>query len=308
MANLNRFDLNLLVALDTLLSERSVTRAADRLCITQPALSGSLQRLRYHFDDQLLVRVGREMELTPKARALIEPVRNALLQINTALETQAIFDPHTSERTFRIAMSDYCVHVFLPHVIRIMLTRAPHMRLITENVFGPSFSRLEGGDIDLIITHGDRRLFGREGIDADLMTVDLFDDDFVCAVASDHPIETEMSMDDYLLYPHALVDFGANTRTVEEAEIERQGIVINDKFLVPSFGGLLYSLAGTQLIATVQRKLADLLAPNLAIRIVPSPVNLATLKETLIWHKRSNDDPGHMWLREILLEAGRVLG
>lgn len=307
MANLNRFDLNLLVALDTLLSERSVTRAADRLCVTQPALSGSLQRLRYHFDDQLLVRVGREMELTPKARALIEPVRNALLQINAALETQAIFDPYTSERTFRIAMSDYCVHVFLPHVVPNLMARAPHMRLVTENVFGPSFSRLEGGDIDLIITHGDRRLFGREGVDTDLMSTDLFQDDFVCAVAADHPIDAEMTMDDYLLYPHALVDFGANTRTVEEAEIERQGIVINDKFLVPSFGGLLYALAGTQLIATVQRKLADLLAPNLAIRVMPSPVKLATLKETLIWHKRSNDDPGHIWLREILLEAGRML-
>lgn len=307
MANLNRFDLNLLVALDTLLTERSVTRAADRLCVTQPALSGSLQRLRYHFDDPLLVRVGREMELTPKARALIEPVRNALLQVDAALETQVTFDPHTSERTFRVAMSDYCVHVFLPLVVRTLLERAPHMRLVTENVFGPSFSRLEGGDIDLVITHGDRRLFGRDGVDTDLLSTDLFQDEFVCAIADNHPIGDEMTMDDYLLYPHALVDFGANTRTVEEAEIERQGIVISDKFLVPSFGGLLYALAGTELIATVQRKLANLLAPNLSIRVVTSPVRLATLKETLIWHKRSNDDPGHIWLRDILLEAGRQL-
>ncbi len=307
MANLNRFDLNLLVALDTLLSERSVTRAADRLCVTQPALSGSLQRLRYHFDDPLLVRVGREMELTPKARALIEPVRNALLQVNVALETQAVFDPASSERTFRIAMSDYCAHVFLPHVVRRLATRAPHMRLVTENVFGPSFSRLDGGDIDIIITHGDRRLFGREGTDTDLLTTALFEDDFVCVVAADHPVTgSAMTMDDFLHYPHALVDFGTNVRTVEEAEIERQGIVINDKYLVPTFGGLLYLLAGTQLIATVQRRLAALLAPNLDVRVMSTPVNLM-LRETLVWHQRSHDDPAQLWLRELLLEAGREL-
>jgi len=307
MANLNRFDLNLLVALDTLLSERSVTRAADRLCITQPALSGSLQRLRHHFDDQLMVRVGREMELTPKARALIEPVRAALLQVNAALETQAVFDPGTSERTFRVAMSDYCVHVFLPIVARRLAAEAPGTRLVTENVFGPSFNRLEGGDIDLIITHGDRRLFGREGIDAHLHSTDLFEDDFVCVVASDHPIKENMTLDDYLNYPHALTDFGANVRTVEEADIERQGIVIKDKILIPSFGGLLFLLAGTQLIATIQSKLARLLVPNVDVRILNPPVQLARLKETLIWHTRSDDDPGHIWLRQLMLEAGQAL-
>lgn len=307
MSNLNRFDLNLLVALDALLSERSVTRAADRLCITQPALSGSLQRLRYHFDDHLLVRIGRQMELTPKARALIEPVRAALLQINRALETQAIFDPRTSERTFRVAMSDYCVYVFLPHVVRKLAVEAPGTRLVTEDIFGPSFSRLEGGDIDLIVAHGDRRLFGREGVDADLLSTDLFEDSFVCVVAADHPVGDEMTMEDYLHYPHALTDFGAKPRTIEEADIKRQGIVIKAKFLIPSFGGPLFLLAGSQLIATVQSKLVQLLAPNLNVRMLKPPVELAMLQETLIWHKRNNDDPGHMWLRGLLLEAGQGL-
>jgi LysR family nod box-dependent transcriptional activator len=307
MANLNRFDFNLLLALDTLLSERSVTRAADRLCVTQPALSGSLQRLRQHFDDPLLLRVGREMELTPKARALIEPVRTALLHINAALETQAIFDPGTSERTFRVAMSDYCVHIYLPKVVRILAARAPQLRLMIENVFGPSFSRLEGGDIDIVVTHGDRSLFGREGRDVDLLTADLFADSFVCVVARDHPIGESMTKDDYLSYPHALAFFGANVRTVEEAEIERRGIVIKELLHVPTFAGLLQMLPGTELIATVQSKLAEQLADTHKVRVLQPPMNLGTLKETLIWHNRSDDDPGHIWLRAVMKEAAAEL-
>lgn len=307
MANLNRFDFNLLLALDTLLSERSVTRAADRLCVTQPALSGSLQRLRQHFDDPLLLRVGREMELTPKARALIEPVRTALLHINAALETQAIFDPSTSEKTFRIAMSDYCMHVYLPKVVQILASRAPQLRLMVENVFGPSFSRLEGGDIDMIVTHGDRSLFGREGRDADLLTVDLFQDSFVCVIASDHPIGDVMTKDEYLTYPHALAHFGSNVRSVEAAEIERRGIIIKELLQVPTFAGLLQMLPGTKFIATVQTKLARLLADPNKMRILKSPINIGTLQETLIWHNRNDDDPGHRWLRDVLKEAAAEL-
>ncbi|NKJ00930.1 LysR family transcriptional regulator [Novosphingobium sp. SG707] len=303
MANLNRFDFNLLLALDTLLSERSVTRAADRLCVTQPALSGSLQRLRQHFDDPLLLRVGREMELTPKARALIEPVRIALLHIDAVLETKAQFDPGTSERTFRVAMSDYCVHIYLPKVVRILSTRAPQLRLMVENVFGPSFSRLEGGDIDMVITHGDRSLFGREGRDVDLSSADLFVDSFVCVVDRDHPIGETMTKEDYLSYPHALAFFGANVRTVEEAEIERRGIVIKELLHVPTFAGLLQMLPGTELIATVQSKLAEQLADSQKLRVLRPPINLGTLQETLIWHNRNHDDPGHMWLRGVMNEA-----
>lgn len=308
MANLNRFDFNLLLALDTLLSERSVTRAAERLHVTQPALSGSLLRLRQHFDDPLLLRVGREMELTPKARALIAPVRDALNAIDLALETQPVFDPASSERTFRVAMSDYCVHVYLPHILRLLAMLAPQLRLIVENVFGPSFLRLEGGDVDILVTHGDRSLFGREGRDVDLITDTLFDDDFVCVVALEHPLGAVMTKDDYVQYPHALAYFGPDVRSVVEAEVERRGIVIKDTLHVPTFAGLLQMLPGTRLIATMQRKLAENLANPTTVRVIEPPIALGTLKETLIWHKRSDDDPGHAWLRQIMKEAaGRIV-
>jgi DNA-binding transcriptional LysR family regulator len=307
MVNLNRFDLNLLVALDMLLTERSVTRAADRLCVTQPALSGSLQRLREHFHDQLLFRVGREMELTPKARALIAPVRAALLKVESALEARATFEPANSERTFHISMSDYCALVFLPLVVRRIAVEAPRIRLVVENVFGPSFNRLVEGDIDLIITHGDRRLFGRNGTDAELLSENLFMDSFVCAVAADHPISEKMTLADYVRYPHALAHFGAKLRTVEDADIERQGIAIKDMLLIPTFAGLLCQLPGTELIATLQRRLVVMMAKIVDVRIFEPPMPLSPLQETIIWHERNTDDPGHEWLRVLMRDIGRSM-
>ena len=191
--------------------------------------------------------------------------------------------------------------------MRILAARAPQLRLMIENVFGPSFSRLEGGDIDMVVTHGDRSLFGREGRDVDLLTADLFADSFVCVVARDHPIGESMTKDDYLSYPHALAFFGANVRTVEEAEIERRGIVIKELLHVPTFAGLLQMLPGTELIATVQCKLAEQLADSQKVRVLRPPINLGTLEETLIWHNRSDDDPGHIWLRAVMKEAAAEL-
>lgn len=307
MMNLNRFDLNLLVALDMLLTERSVTRAADRLCVTQPALSGSLQKLRYHFDDALLVRVGREMELTPKARALIEPVRAALLNVEKALETQATFDAATAERTFRLAMSDYCVMIYLPHVMRLLAQEAPQVRVVVENVLGPSFNRLEGGDIDLLITHGDRRNFGRSWSERNLSSKDLFSDTFVCVVAEDHPAAGGLSREAFNRYPHALVDFGANVQTVEQMAVEGHGLAMDDRLLIPSFAGLLFQLSGTQLIVTVQRRLARQLASTLPLCVMEPPVPIGTLQETLIWHERTDADPAHEWFRGVLTRAASGL-
>jgi LysR family nod box-dependent transcriptional activator len=299
MENLYRFDLNLLVALDMLLTERSVTRAADRLCITQPSLSGSLQRLRDHFNDPLLQRVGREMELTAKARALIGPVRAALLQIENALDARALFEPSSSERTFRVAMSDYFVHVFMPPLVKRIASEAPGIRLVVENVTAASVSRIEGGELDVLVTV-DISLFGRDGRHAVLLSEPLFEDDFVCVVAADHPVRETMTRDDYCRFPHVVTHFGSNIRTVDDMAIERQGIVNKDKILIPTFAGVLHLLAGTNLVATAPRRLATAMAKVLDIRILEVPVAMPTIQETIFWHPRNNEDPGQQWLRGLL--------
>src|SRR5579863_2468443 len=121
---LNRFDLNLLIALDALLHEKNVTRAAERVFVSQPAMSAALQKLRDYFDDSLLVRVGRDMELTPRGLSLVEPVREALLRIQATLGTQPTFEPGTARREFTIIVSEEAVPGFLPAILQQVAAQA----------------------------------------------------------------------------------------------------------------------------------------------------------------------------------------
>ena len=125
---LNRFDLNLLIALDALLREKNVTRAAERVFVSQPAMSAALHKLREYFNDPLLVRVGREMELTPRGESLVEPVREALLRIQMMLGTQPTFDPKTARRDFTVIMSEEAVPGVLPALLRTLAQRGPRAR------------------------------------------------------------------------------------------------------------------------------------------------------------------------------------
>ncbi len=158
--HLNKFDLNLLIALNALLQEKNVTRAAERVFVSQPAMSAALQKLRDYFRDQLLIRVGREMELTPRGLSLVEPVRDALLHVQATLGTQPSFDPATVERTFSISIRDYIVPRLMPGVFRRLLGDAPKVQCIVEELAQVSLSRLEHGDIDLCVAIDNPVLFG----------------------------------------------------------------------------------------------------------------------------------------------------
>ena len=303
--NINHFDLNLLVALDALLTERNVTRAAEKLCVTQPALSGSLQRLRQQFEDPILVRIGRNMELTPKATALVEPVREALRRVRGVLDTHQSFEPVSSQRTFRLSMSDYCYNVFWPHMTRELMAKTRNITSVIEPFSIPSFEQLEGGDIDFVITHRDPGFFDPHDVRPELNAEYLFADDFVCAVAENHPAGKSLSIDDYLRYPHVLAYFGAHSYTLEEDLLQKKGVRIDRRLFVPSLSALVYHVPGTDLIATVPRRLAQLIAPSLPVRLLESPVEVGPVEETLFWHRRNDSDPGHCWLRNQIARIGK---
>ena len=148
---LNRFDLNLLIALDALLREKNVTRAAERVFVSQPAMSAALHKLREYFNDPLLVRVGREMELTSRGESLVEPVREALLRIQMMLGTQPTFDPKTARRDFTVIMSEEAVPGVLPPLLRTLATEAPELDVHIEMVSPTALSRLEYGEADLCL-------------------------------------------------------------------------------------------------------------------------------------------------------------
>jgi len=145
----HRFDLNLLIALDTLLREKNITRAAEKVFVSQPAMSAALHRLRDYFDDPLLVRVGRDMELSPRGQSLVDPVREALLLIQTALGSQPTFTAATTQREFTLIMSEEAVPDLLPAITERVSTDAPGIRISIELVSHRALSRLEYGDADL---------------------------------------------------------------------------------------------------------------------------------------------------------------
>ncbi|MBP7339481.1 LysR family transcriptional regulator [Niveispirillum sp.] len=293
-----QFDLNLLRVLDMLLSERNVTRAAENLHVTQQAMSGSLRRLRDYFDDPLLVRVGRRMELTPLAQGLVAPVREALLTVESALNYRPRFDPRTTARTFRIAISDYGSFVIMPPLLRFLAREAPQIALDVRALVEQSFVALEHGDLDFVITAHSADLYGLYRPGDFIRREWLFSDDFVCIADRNHPdINGDLTEDLYRRLPHTAVHFGPNVDTIVERAWKAHDFRPNIGSTALGFATMLFMLPGTILIATAQRKLARVLAPPLNLNIYEVPMAIGTLEEHLFWHERNTDDPAHCYLR-----------
>jgi LysR family transcriptional regulator, nod-box dependent transcriptional activator len=304
---LSRFDLNLLRALDILLEERNVTRAAARLFVTQQATSAALQRLRNHFGDQLLTRVGRRLEPTPLALSLIMPVREALIAAQAALDTQPVFNPLVARRTCRIVMSDYGLLVLLPRFLRRLAQEAPNIDCIIEPLTKDSFDRVSNGDLDFCMTADDWRLYGRR-LRPGTVSEPMFHDDFVCVVdEAQTGIRDEISLETYSRLKHNSVAFGQGIATIVEQAWAMAGLEVEVSVTAPTFAALILMLPGTPFIATAQRRLAKTLAPVLGLRVVECPLPIPALQENLIWHERNTQDPSHAYLRNLLKEAAADL-
>lgn len=307
--DIRQFDLNLLRALDVLLHERNVTRAAGRLFVSQQAASGALQRLRKDFGDELLTRVGRHLELTPLARSLIGPVREALIASQAVLDTNPTFEPADAEMTCRIAMSDYSVLVILPLFLQLLTQQAPKIRCIVEPVTQDSFERLAMGDLDFGLTAHDVRLYGTHRPGKRILSETMFDDDFVCVVDPARvDVSNGISLDAYRTLRHNSAHFGEGVATI----VERGWAASSQHFEVgvtaPSFSAMIFMLPGTPLVATAQRRLASTLAPRLGLAIAECPMKLPKLQESLWRHERNDRDPAHRFLRELMHAAALRLG
>jgi LysR family transcriptional regulator, nod-box dependent transcriptional activator len=305
--HLNKFDLNLLIALNALLQEKNVTRAAERVFVSQPAMSAALQKLRDYFRDPLLIRVGREMELTPRGLSLVEPVRDALLHVQATLGTQPSFDPATVERSFSICLRDYVLPRLMPGVLKRVCSEAPHVRCVVEDLAQASLARLEHGDSDLCIAIDNPALFGLRQFPDWLRTVELMSVRWVCVVSGDHPhIREELTPELYASTPHLMSrPQGASPGTPDLlGRIGRMDLDV--RITSHTVMGLLFMLPGTQLIATVPESIALRLAPSLQLRTFAPPQEIPDSRELLMWHKRNEADPGHAWLRNLFVEVSRL--
>ena len=287
-------DLNLLVAFDALMAERSVSRAGERLHQSQSATSGALARLREAFRDPLLAQVGRTMKLTPLAESLVEPVREFLLQAELILRSSPVSHPGDSTRRFRIMMSDYVETV-------IMSEALPKLQKIAPGVTFELFSNdnthaIERGEIDLSITPS---RYLAEGHPSE----HLFGDDYVCVAWVGNPhLRRKTSIDQYLSLGHVIVRYGNQRQLpafdewfLDRGDYQRRIEVITTAFnLVPQL------LIGTTRIATLHRRLYRLYRRYWPIKAVPVPLEIPRIEEFMQWHRSRDRDPGTVWLRSVL--------
>ncbi|WP_257449766.1 LysR family transcriptional regulator [Archangium lipolyticum] len=284
-------DLNLLVALDVLLEERNVSRAAARLHLSQSAMSGALGRLREFFGDELLVQVGRQMVPTPRAESLAQKIRDILLRIQSAVEAMPSFDPASARRTFRIVTSDYVTEVLLADVLRQLKHVAPgiSLELIPPGV--ATGESLQRGEIDFVITPDTYLL--------DLHPKEvLFEETYCCVVWTGNTrVGDALSLEQYLESGHIGVSLAKQSPSAEQGFLERFGHERRIEVTVPSFCTVPHLLVGTDLIATMHSRLARLYARFLPLRLLTSPIDFPPLVEMVQWSRYFESDPGLTWMR-----------
>jgi DNA-binding transcriptional LysR family regulator len=291
-------DLNLLVALDALLSEGSVTAAGRKLHLSQSAMSGALARLRKHFHDPLLVQVGRRMQPTPYARELAGTVRSILVQIDASLSGQAPFDPRSAQRRIKVAASDYAIDVLLIEVQRLCATEAPGLTLDIVPVAENALAALGRGEADLLILPDRYR-------QSEYPAVALFADRLVCVAARDNPLPGEnISLRAFKAAEHVLFQPDPGHMIAFDLWLQQNyRFEPAVKLVLPSYAALPHAVVGTRRIATIPERLARRYARHLPIRILQPRFRMPALIEIMQWHEAHSADAGLTWLRALIIDT-----
>jgi DNA-binding transcriptional LysR family regulator len=294
--DLHLFDLNLLVALDALLTERNVTRAGNRLNLSQSAMSGALARLRHYFRDELLVAVGRQMVLTPVAEGLVQPVRDILLQIRGTLGSKPQFDASTATRHLSLAVSDYVTEILMADVLRTARCEAPQITFELRPVGRRAAEDLESGELDFLIAP--------EGyVVSSQPTEILFEDTYTCVIwAGNKTVGKTMTLEQYLELGHVVVNVAGNEppSNYDEQFLRRSNHRRRVEVSVPTFSIAPQLVVGTDRVATITTRLAAKCAEILPVRLMPLPIAMPAMVELLQWHKVHEYDPAHHWFRRLL--------
>ncbi|WP_226017015.1 LysR family transcriptional regulator [Novosphingobium sp. FKTRR1] len=290
-----RLDLNLLVALDVLLSERSVSLAADRLCLSQSATSSALGRLRDYFGDELLVVKGRTMVLTARAEELIEPVRLVLEQIRTTIAIAPDFDPASCDRFIRLMASDYSTQVLLAGALAMLEAEAPNLRFEIQPMGDNPGDALERGQIDLLLTVD-------YVISPDHPSQVLFEDDYVVVGDAANPaLQGEMTREKYFALGHVTARFGkSRTPAFDDWFVRRQKTQRRIEIVAPTFLSQPGLVLGTKRIATMHRRLATQVVANLPLALREVPFDIPPIREVVQWHISNNNDRALRWVVERL--------
>lgn len=294
----NRLDLNLLVALDALLSERSISRAAEKVHLSQSTMSHALGRLREHFKDELLVQVGRRMELTPRAEGLCDPIRDVLVRISSTIDAEPMFDPARSDRVFVMQVSDFTMELLLPHLLALASDQRSKVRFKLMPQTGNPALALERGEVDMLV-------IPEAYCSPEHPTEAVFEEDFQVVMWRESRLaQVELTTTRYAQARHIVMEPANTGRPAYESWlVQGHGITRDVVLSTYSFCALPSMIVGTEFIATVHSRLARRAAATLPIKVVPVPVPMPPLVQTMQWHQHRTRDPGLVWVRSLLRAA-----
>lgn len=301
---MNNIDIRLLRAFMVLMAERSVSRAAERLDLSQPATSHALARLRTLFDDPLLLRSRAGMIPTNRATELERSVRALLDSYESLVKPPAAFEPASSRRTFVLTAPEHAEHLLMPLLLRRVRAEAPGVRMDVRTPDPErAYELLESGEIDMRIAWLLKPMLS-------LRSLQLFQDRMVYIADKGHPsIRGALTMAQFLALPH-IRTFGASrnttNRVIDEA-LDRVGKKLAMTFQLQNFMTVPSALAGTDMIAPLARGLALRFAQQYPLQVLDPPIKLPRIRYAAYWHERNQNDAGHRWLRSAVLQAAQDL-
>src|SRR5262245_56236448 len=294
LTHVRKSDLNLLPALAVLLEERSISKAAARHHLSQPAMSRVLQRLRETFADELLVRTAHGYELTARARRLQQDLLSVLPEVDRMLRGE-IFNPLSAEDTFRVCGPDSASILIASRLPGRLKALAPGTQLELVAWHDKAFEDLTHGRVDVLLWANQ--------VPQPLLVRELLEDDIICVVCERHPIGNRpLTKEAYLRYPHVLLTlfnpWGSIVDRVLAKNMQRRRIGLR----VPYFGAAVLAVPGTDLIATLPRRSAEIYARSARVRISPIPFKVPRLRYLIAWHPSTNEEPALVWFRAQLVD------
>lgn len=294
--DLERIDLNLLVVFKHLLVERNVSRAAQALELSQPAVSNALARLRKLLGDELFLRTPGGMVPTPLAEQLAGSVTQALGMIQAALNQRAAFDPQHSERSFVVSMTDIGEIYFLPALMDLLRKQAPGVSITTHRNSGNLRDEMEAGKVDLAIGL-------IPGLKGGFFQRRLFAQRYVCLMRKGHRLDKKrITLAEFSEAEHlVVVSAGTGHGKVDEI-LKRKGIGRRIALTVPHFVAVGHILQATDLVSTVPERFAERMVKPFNLVALPHPVDLPQVAINVFWHARNHREPGSQWLRGVVFE------
>jgi DNA-binding transcriptional LysR family regulator len=295
--NLRSLDLNLLLIFDAIYGERSISKAALKLHLSQPTVSNALARLRERLDDPLFERRAQGMLPTARARQLAEPIRQALNTLERGLRDDDSFDFARSDREFVIAVEDYGECVILPGFIRWLAEVAPTLRIRIRAETGAQLkAELREGTVDLALDY-----FALP--DSAYRSTCVLTETLMSLSRRDHPLLGErLTLDQYLAAPHVVLAAPANARPMIDLALAKRGLQRRIAVAVPHFISMPLMVQATDMIGTLPRRMAMLYADNFRLRAHAVPLRTPQFPVYLIWHEALEPDPGHQWFRTHLTD------